>query len=272
MIELGEQLIWLGSALRSSPSQDLLAYCIPQIQASTTVAITEDVPIANARFRVTYALKVAELPSYANDGHCWFSMFRNPVVAWGYPIPARDHDAPGLEIPLDMMAALIEARYTSQINGTTLIKGFSAALLPTLVTTRLVYWHHIYQGDGSRITHFDERLVDIREASPTSLSLSTLGNVRHVVGWSTVVHRYAGKRSSLHSCSGSLLQDDTYLTPRSKRCPLREYRVLRHQGREIGLHDRKAESGWRLSVHRRCKSRSADVCTLCLGHSILCHQ
>ena len=133
--EIGEQLAWLGAALRSSPYELGVAYCTPFVS---------DIHVSNAPHPVSgirlgpifFARSISPCRKGKNtlepsNGQCWHNMFRNPVVVKGYPIPRRSEPNTGLEIPLNMMAGLARTQRVNTFNGKLFIKGFSTMLVPT---------------------------------------------------------------------------------------------------------------------------------------------
>jgi hypothetical protein len=87
------------------------------------------------------------------NGSCWHSLFRNPVIARGFPILARNHEEKVLEIPLNMMAKLGEASRAMNFDGILAIRGFSTLFVPTERTGNSVLWHFLYEESQNRISY-----------------------------------------------------------------------------------------------------------------------
>jgi hypothetical protein len=79
-----------------------------------------------------------ELEEQINSG-CWHRLFRNPVIAKGFPIPSRTENNTGLEMPLNMMADLIEASRATTFDGQLVIKGFCTMLVPTRYVDNMLF-------------------------------------------------------------------------------------------------------------------------------------
>ena len=192
--EIGEQLAWLGAALRSSPFQSGVAYCTPFISdirlndspKSVVRTQTGIDTLCIIHFTVT---DKDELPESSN-GQCWHNLFRNPVVVKGFPIPRRAEPDTGLEAPLNLMAGLIRTRRADTFNGRLLIKAFSAMLIPMKRCADTFIWHLLYNKDGSRISYPDNTVPCIE-----NVSVADLVRVRHVVGWCSEVRNYAGMKN-----------------------------------------------------------------------------
>jgi hypothetical protein len=61
---------------------------------------------------------------------CWHNLLRNPVLVKGYPILRRSEPNTGLEIPLNIMAALARALRATTFNKRLFVKGFCTMLIP----------------------------------------------------------------------------------------------------------------------------------------------
>ncbi|KAK5224482.1 hypothetical protein LTR72_004263 [Exophiala xenobiotica] len=194
--EVGEQLAWLGSALRSS-TDDNLALCRPCIENiaksspdGQTIETSPNVYTCHIQFR-TY--QHGAHPTITN-GRCWHDMFRNPTIVEGFPILERPENMPGLEIPLNIMAALIQTRRIDTFNDTPYIKGFSSMLYPTKSVDNFLLWHHLFNKDGNRIPFTDERIT-----GGCYISRFDLPTARHIVGWCSEVEYCAGSANAMLS-------------------------------------------------------------------------
>lgn len=93
VVEIGEQLAWLSAALRFLPRKLGVAYCGPlinDIRFKNTLSQRSSVlsaPKILCRIDFTVEKGVEQLESL--NGHCWHSMFRNPVVVKGSRCLAR---------------------------------------------------------------------------------------------------------------------------------------------------------------------------------------
>ncbi|RGP71793.1 pfs domain [Fusarium sporotrichioides] len=135
---IGEQIGWLGAALRSSCFESGLATCYPDFQFSSPGTAT-------ARCFIRYPLVPLAFRSTDNAaGQCWHGIFHNPIVVAGYPIPKRRQYATGLEIPLNVMAGL----------------SYSTALVPTGRMNDMILWHLYYSDNGSRLPYPDPQGLD----------------------------------------------------------------------------------------------------------------
>ncbi|KAF5987863.1 nucleoside phosphorylase [Fusarium coicis] len=181
--ETGEQLPWLGSALRSSPHPQGLSYCTPSIRSMHQDPEMPQAVVCVIGFGLEQLLK----PPDNENGHCWHGIFRNPVLVKGFPILPRLERNTGLEIPLNLMAGLARADRVDQFNGKVYIKGFSTMLVPTKQFKEVVYWHLIYKEDGSRISYLDDNLDRDALAGFPDLTAH-----RHVLGWCCEARFYAG--------------------------------------------------------------------------------
>ncbi|KAL1637009.1 hypothetical protein SLS58_009535 [Diplodia intermedia] len=194
--EVGEQLSWLGSTLRPSPHETGVALCTPVVHVRASkqklpMRPADDrftrpfVPDVFCQLGFTFSENTA-LPELV-QGRCWQSMFRNQIVVEGFPTPRRNRPNTGLEIPLDVMARLVDTQRIDFFNGKFFLKGFSSMLVPTAQFGDLVLWHHLYNKNGDRISYLDADMDHLRD-----LNWSQLEQARHVVGWSSEIRCFAG--------------------------------------------------------------------------------
>ena len=177
LAELGEQLAWLGAACRRSSGEEI-TYSTTRLESEPRFKT----------FTISFEEKRISIDRSAKPkGICWLKLFRNPVIAYGYPILARDEENVGLEIPLDMMASLVEASYATDFDGGYVIKGFSGLIFPTKRSNDLVLWHLVYKEDGSHISFLDanENNRCSSVAGPENVDVSCLGDSRHFLGWTS---------------------------------------------------------------------------------------
>lgn len=187
LAEIGEQVAWIGAACRQS-LKDTISYCTPQITYSTTTNM----------FNVAYTQETVHLEKLS--GACWHSLFRNPVIVTGYPIPFRPEEAKGLDINVNMMAGLIEATYATEFNGGIVIKGMSSMLFPTKKVQDSVLWHFVRKENGACIPFFEADEYNRCSAmlGPGNVDISCLNSCRNFVGWT---------RSSILKAGESFLRE-----------------------------------------------------------------
>lgn len=197
LTELCQQLAWLGSALRSPLSSRL------PVQAWTWDALTivrdsdspKEEPIRwSLSFQVLCDWPLNPVRLY---GTCWHNMFHSPVIAYNFPIRARDNGARGLEVPFDMMIKLAEAQFATPYDGTLVLKGLCTLLVPTLQTEEFVNWHFMHTS-GKRIPYHAFRKAGKEFVSITALGISQLqsGGFRNFVGWASDITRHLGQSLS----------------------------------------------------------------------------
>jgi len=187
--ETGEQLAWLGAALRSSQYESGVSYCAPVIYATnTTTSEALSSPESAIHFQFKFLVEKVGKKAEPLNGQCWHSLFRNPLVVKGFPIPRRREHDYGLEIPLNMMADLTGTHRANMFKDKLFIKSFSTMLVPTEHKGDLLIWHLLYNEDGSRISYLDNPL-----SHAVNVNFSTLEISRHVLGWCSKVKNCAGR-------------------------------------------------------------------------------
>lgn len=127
------------------------------------------------------------------NGSCWHSLFKNPVVVRGYPILARNQEEKGLEIPLNMMANLGEASRATSFDGSLVIKGFSTMFVLTERNENSVLWHLLYEDNNSRISYLSARERCSNQVLIDSVDAFHLESTRNFLGWASSVVMRAGK-------------------------------------------------------------------------------
>jgi len=207
VVEVTEQIAWLGAALRVSDTDDNPSLCLPDISIHPHHAGLESEFISNINFATREITPDAGKETAA--GQCWHKLFRNPVIVQGYPIPRRSKYDTGLEIPLNMMSRLAESPRIHQFLGKHLLKGFSIAIVPTERADNALLWHLYCTDNGSRLPY-----PDIETTRYADVTLDEMEKGRHILGWCTEANLYAGKLTivnSLQSCASNLATRE--LTP-----------------------------------------------------------
>ena len=198
--ELGEQLAWLGSALRSSDFDNGVAYCTPRLRSVRSDAllrlagriIREPKRHQIFSYEIDFAVE-QKGKQVLQEGTCWHDLFRNPVAVEGFPIPYRVEHGTGLNIPLHIVAGLIRARRATDFDGRLFIKGFSTLLFPTKFAGNMMMWHVLFNEDGSHISYLDPRIKSLQNHEARGISLVHLIAARvHVLGWCSEADSYAG--------------------------------------------------------------------------------
>ncbi|KAJ5335386.1 hypothetical protein N7452_007789 [Penicillium brevicompactum] len=189
--EVGQQLAWLGSALRSSPNPDQVMYCRPHFEKFQVIHHTQNAKAlyaAEVSAELSFEINPATLSTETN-GDCWRDLFRGGVVVEGYPIPRRPETGAtsGLEIPLAMMSSLAQASYVNTFLDRSIIKGFSTMLVPTELHAGVVMWHLVHNKNGDRISYLDSTVVPVKR-----LMAGQLSQARHILGWCSDAKYLAG--------------------------------------------------------------------------------
>jgi hypothetical protein len=106
--EIGEQLGWLGAALRSSKYELGVAYCQPLIHFDNAPYPVFGRPSwPDILCKIYFPLQEREEHLELSKGQCWHNMFRNPVVVQGYPIQQRSEPNTGLSCRNKMPCSLM---------------------------------------------------------------------------------------------------------------------------------------------------------------------
>lgn len=157
--EIGDQIAWIGAALRSSPHPEEAVYSSAHLRDLEITATADSHHMFHGSCLLAFDIQQLQDSEVAGDGGCWRGMFRNPVIVKGYPIPRRGRPNTGLEIPLDMVASLTNCQRVMSFAGITFLKGFAAMLYMHQDIGGFIYWHLCYNPKGEYISYADPRVL-----------------------------------------------------------------------------------------------------------------
>ncbi|KAE8364280.1 hypothetical protein BDV27DRAFT_145436 [Aspergillus caelatus] len=193
--EVGEILAWLGSTFHTSPYSDGVVYRQPFALRSESRSSY----LGPFRCDLDYVERKGD-DSASKNGNCWHDLFRNPVVVEGYPIKRRRAAALGVEIPLRMMAEMIQTKRMSPFAGNIVLKGFSTMLVPTAYEENTISWHLLCNKTGDRISYLSGMAIP-----QVRISILQLERSRHVLGWCTDMKLHAGGPDACYDVKASRL-------------------------------------------------------------------
>lgn len=131
---------------------------------------------------------------------CWLSLFPDPVLALGFPVPHRN-DEVGLEMPLELMVTLCGACHVVSFQGGLLMKGQSTMLIPTERQNggNIVQWHLVSKKLDTSTAERDRRLsyaegLDMCEKrlKLKHFDFEALSTTRSILGWCKSVRTIFG--------------------------------------------------------------------------------
>ena len=67
------------------------------------------------------------------SGACWLPLFKNSIIACGFPIPDRD-PVKGIALPFPLMIDQAGILRSASYDGFSYLKGFSTSIYPTAVS------------------------------------------------------------------------------------------------------------------------------------------
>jgi hypothetical protein len=195
--EIGEQIAWLGSALRSSLGSQGVAYSYPVIschilsRGEIQTWCASDINFISGTWGSDSNPAVS--PQQHHEGQCWHGLFQNPVVVTGFPTRNRPVKEIGIEMPIEMMAKLVGCDRITTFAGKFYIKNFNWMLVMAKRIGDVLIWHFLCNDDGGYMSYTDPRVQSISSLNADDIEMSTLESARHVVGWCSQVSSYAGK-------------------------------------------------------------------------------
>ena len=177
-----EQAVWMGAALRVSRSQQVQYSRFKFTKLESWAALDH-----LQEYKVTF--HTSELPE--EERSCWLPIFTNPVIAQGFPIPIREHGEQGLEIPLELMAALGGARHVTDFDGGLVMKGYSAMFVPVKIHSQSIQWHLIRRPD-KRVLYQEANSECPTRALLEEVDYQSLQNRRAFLGWWKLAETHLG--------------------------------------------------------------------------------
>jgi len=188
LAEAAEVLLWVSTACRASETSGMIC---------TGSMLLEEVTSTQHGLALRAKPSLGDICTNidASTATCWHLMFRNPVIAKGYPIPFRTENEKGLEVSFDAMITLACTYFAVSFTGFVMLKGFKSLLAPTSKVGNSVTWHFLVSGkkrqnynDGlnhSRLRDLDDAVFD---------------GARHFVGWSKAADLIVGKPPAVQGC------------------------------------------------------------------------
>jgi hypothetical protein len=181
VVEIGEVISWLATACRLSPEPNNIAYISAEVAPEPQqgkIVVTHQV------------IEDTRAPLDESNMHaCWQYIFKNPVVCEGYPIELRHNDEKGLQISLDVMAALGCTKTITMYGQNLIMKGVCSAFLPVLKVGTSVIWHYLVNEDLSWMSY---NIVHEHDHRISDLHFKELESLSHFVGWSRCVRENIG--------------------------------------------------------------------------------
>ncbi|KAI0909693.1 hypothetical protein F4823DRAFT_414976 [Ustulina deusta] len=183
IIDVAQQISWVSAALGLSPFEQKVAYC-----NTSLVYVPDDTGVQ--RFKIE---RVFALPQSIEES-CWLSLFSNAALVRGFPIPVRGGES-GLEISIDLMAAIAGIRHAVEYNGGVVMKGFSSMLIPARRDreTDTVQWHLVSSHEETRLSYEDGIARCSDRALLEELDLQLLQTTRAILGWCSTVETVLGR-------------------------------------------------------------------------------
>ncbi|KAL2794134.1 hypothetical protein BJX66DRAFT_338119 [Aspergillus keveii] len=205
--EVAEQFAWLGATLRASLNDHGVAVCRPKIKSvhgSRSSSADEGPKVTSSlQFHIGFKVDEGDPNEKPKNGRCWHNIFRNPVVAEGFPIRTRHMPNIGMESSLDVLGALVPSRRLTIFGNKLYIKGFSTVLVPTKVIGDIVVWHMVFDKNGGYISYVDPEIEALPGLYPANIAECSLDSFRHVLGWCPEVELLTGAPEANYSIDWS---------------------------------------------------------------------
>ncbi|KAI0410549.1 hypothetical protein F5X98DRAFT_381673 [Xylaria grammica] len=188
VVDIMQQLLWLTATFSTPPpGKEGICYCVPMIQPISTPTLTGPILRLETRFEKLHA---------SEQKSCWLSLFSNAVITHGFPIPQRA-DGMGLEMSVELMAAIIGARHAATFDGGIVIKGFSSIFVPVIRTRDGIQWHYVANSDPDMQLSYEAGVSQCsnRLLLP-DLDFASLETSRCFIGWNSLVKIRVGDETN----------------------------------------------------------------------------
>lgn len=186
MVDIGEQLAWLGSICRKGSFDQSLTVVEPRVLRARDDGMLEDNSTLSIKFDTTEFTR--ESFSAAND--CWLSLFHNCCIARGAFLNPHGEDDRGLEMPFDLMATLGGFDRVADYAGQLVLKGFETLFVPMKKTRGSIIWHLITKPNGRRISY--NAMYALAAPPDATVCMQDLYNSRHFLGWVSNASQHTG--------------------------------------------------------------------------------
>lgn len=180
IVEVVQTIGWMAAAFRTSSSEEVQ---YSELNFSLGPSGT---------FKDRFNMAFQTVPLREGEDSCWYPLFINPVIAREFPVPPRDNDETGLEISIEMMAALGGARYAVEFEGGLLLKGLSAMLVPVKRHEGSIQWHLIHHSAKTRLPYSEVKIRCPDRALLDEVGHDSLQSTRTFLGWWRTSRTYLG--------------------------------------------------------------------------------
>ena len=184
IVSVAQQFAWLGAVCRASTGQ--LAYCY------TAFSEVNNPYSLGPMFNITYEVSSTGLE---NIESCWHSLVGNSVIATGFPITERDNGEVGLQIPLEIMAALAKAPHLTHFCGGYVLKSRSIVIVPVERKGNSIQWHLFQKQGRGRIRYHDLNILCPNRLLFHSFGQEDLTSTSCFLGWCPQIKTNLGKFS-----------------------------------------------------------------------------
>jgi hypothetical protein len=122
---------------------------------------------------------------------CWHSLIGDSVVATGFPIPERFYDDKGLQVPVEIMAALGGVSIAVNVGYGFFLKGETVAFIPVERKKDHVQWHLVDRsGEPLDYEYLEQQMLI--SSTLSTLDGEAINSTTAFLGWTPYVMNLAG--------------------------------------------------------------------------------
>ncbi|UNI23856.1 hypothetical protein JDV02_009649 [Purpureocillium takamizusanense] len=155
-----------------------ITYCEPTLRVQSQTIWPSQSPQ-----KVKFDIDSVYEPLLPTEDSCWLPLFDDAVIARSFPIPERGEEM-GLELGLDLMAAICGVRHAVEYENSVVLKGFSTMLVPVGKTADRVQWHLARNENADEPISYKTGIAQCKgRVGLDQLDVLSLPNTRAIVGW-----------------------------------------------------------------------------------------
>jgi hypothetical protein len=187
MMDIGEQLAWLGSICRKGHFVQNPTIVIPRTSQARDDGMLEDSSTLSIKFEIEECVRESHFVTH----NCWLDLFRNGCIAGSALVRRRREGEKGLELPLSLMATLGGFDRVANYAGQLVLKGFETLFVPMKKSGGSIVWHLLTKPNGRRISY--NAMYELSEQPDPMVCIQDLYDSRHFLGWVSNASQHAGE-------------------------------------------------------------------------------
>jgi hypothetical protein len=144
--------------------------------------------------KVSFDITFEHQPLHMTETSCWLPLFNGTTIVSGFPIASRG-DEIGLEISIQLLAAIAGISHVTRFEGGLVMKGFCNLIVPVQKTGDRLQWHVITSRDSETYLSYQNGLSRCRSRLLLEeVGVDDLKSTRAFLGWCSVYTSRLGSK------------------------------------------------------------------------------